>query len=64
MLPTGLCGPTIDPALLEIHEAILKLKAEDDGRVSIERYGLGQQPVKFMQQPEVITRPFFLSFFP
>lgn len=54
--PTGLCGPTIDPALLEIHEAILKVKGEDDGRASIERYVLGQQPAKFMQQPEVIAR--------
>jgi hypothetical protein len=54
--PTGLCGPTIDPALLDIHEAILKLKAEYDGQVAIERYVLGQQPAKFMQNPEVITR--------
>ena len=54
--PTGLCGPTIDPALLDIHEAILKLKRECNGRVRIERYLLGQQPAKFMQQAEVISR--------
>ncbi len=54
--PTGICGPTIDPALLDTHEAILKLKAEYDGQARIERYLLGQQPAKFMQQPEVIAR--------
>lgn len=54
--PTGVCGPAIDPALLDIHEAILKIKAEGDGRASVERYVLGQQPAKFMQQPEVIAR--------
>jgi hypothetical protein len=54
--PTGLCGPTIDPALLDIHEAILKLKAEYDGRARFERYLLGQQPAKFMEYPEVLAR--------
>ncbi len=54
--PTGMCGPTIDPALLDIHEAILKISEEFDGRVSVERYLLGQQPAKFMQQPEVLAR--------
>ncbi len=54
--PTGMCGPTIDLALLDIHEAILKLKAEYNGQVRLERYLLGQQPAKFMQQPEVVSR--------
>ncbi len=54
--PTGLCGPTIDPALLDINEAILKLKSEFDGRADIGRYLLGQQPGKFVQQAEVIAR--------
>jgi hypothetical protein len=54
--PTGLCGPTIDPALLDINEAILKLKSEFDGRANIGRYLLGQQPGKFVQQAEVIAR--------
>lgn len=54
--PTGVCGPTIDPALLDIHEAILKVNAEGDGRASIERYVLSQQPARFMQQSEVIAR--------
>lgn len=53
---TGLCGPDIDPALLDINEAILKVKKEFDGKVKIERYLLSQQGPKFMQQPEVMKR--------
>ena len=54
--PTGLCGPSVDPALLDIYEAILRIKTEYDGRATVERYVLGQQPAKFMQQPEIIQR--------
>ena len=54
--PSGLCGPDIDPALLDINEAIIKLKKGLDGKVSIERYLLSQQGPKFMQQPEVMKR--------
>ena len=54
--PTGLCGPSVDPALLDISEAILKIKAEFDGRASVERYLLSQQPAKFTQQPEILDR--------
>ncbi|MCL5027382.1 MAG: arsenite efflux transporter metallochaperone ArsD [Bacteroidetes bacterium] len=54
--PSGLCGPDIDPALLDINEAILKIKKEFDGRVKVERYLLSQQGSKFMQQPEVMKR--------
>jgi hypothetical protein len=54
--PSGLCGPDIDPALLDINEAILKVKKEFNGRVKIERYLLSQQGPKFMQQPEVMKR--------
>jgi len=52
--PTGLCGPAVDPALLDIYETILKIKTEYDGQSVVERYVLGQQPGKFMQQPEVV----------
>lgn len=54
--PSGLCGPEIDPALLDINEAILKIKKEFDGKVNVERYLLSQQGPKFMQQPEVMKR--------
>jgi len=53
--PSGLCGPSIDPALLDINEAILKLKKNFDGKVTIERYLLTQQGPKFMQNPHVLA---------
>lgn len=53
--PSGLCGPSVDPALLDINEAILKLKKEYDGKVRIERYLLTQQGPKFMQNPNVLS---------
>lgn len=54
--PSGVCGPAIDPALLDVHEAVLKIRSELAGEVHLERYLLGQQPAKFMQQPEVLAR--------
>ena len=52
--PGGMCGPAIDPALLDVNEAILKVKKESDGQVQIERYLLTQQATKFMQNAEVL----------
>ncbi len=52
--PSGLCGPTVDPALLDINEAILNLRKEFNGMIVIERYLLTQQGAKFMQTPEVL----------
>ncbi len=54
--PTGLCGPVADPALLEIFQALLKIKEEYDGRATVERYILGQQPGAFAKRPEVMRR--------
>jgi hypothetical protein len=54
--PTGVCGPTVDPALLDLQEAVLKVRSEFDAEVRLDRYLLGQQPAKFMQQPEVLAR--------
>lgn len=52
--PGGLCGPMIDPALLEINEALLRLRKDYDGRVAVERYLLPQQVGKFMALPEIM----------
>jgi hypothetical protein len=49
--PTGLCGPTIDPVLLDINEAIIALKTEG---VTVERYSLSSQPQAFLSNPEVL----------
>lgn len=51
--PGGLCGPVIDPALLDVSEAILKMK--DAHGIVIQRYLLQQQGTKFMQNPEVLA---------
>ena len=48
--PGGLCGPVIDPALLDVQEAVLKLKSEHG--VTVRRYLLQQQGAKFVQNPE------------
>jgi len=51
--PGGLCGPAIDPALLDLNEAILKLKKEKG--ITVERYLLSQQGNKFMENSEVLA---------
>lgn len=48
--PTGLCGPTIDPELLDVNEMVLKLKATG---AAVERYLMASQPQAFMNNPEV-----------
>lgn len=49
----GLCGPAIDPALLDINEALLRLKNEHG--VTVQRYLLQQQGEKFMEKPQVLA---------
>lgn len=48
--PTGLCGPSVDPVLLDINEAVVTLKSEG---VRVERYLLNAQPQAFLSNPEV-----------
>lgn len=48
--PTGLCGPTIDPVLLDVNEMVLRLKASG---VDVVRYQLGAQPKEFMANQDV-----------
>lgn len=50
----GLCGPDVDPALLDIQEALLKIKAKWPDLVQVERYTLSQQPGKFAENPSVL----------
>lgn len=47
---TGLCGNDIDPALVSF--AALLTQMSQTG-VKVERYNLGQQPMAFVQNPEV-----------
>jgi hypothetical protein len=53
--PSGLCGPSIDPALLDIQEAVLKAQQQFNGQARIERYLLSQQPARFMQNPSILS---------
>ena len=48
--PTGLCGPGVDPALLELARDLRWLEARG---VTVERHGLSQEPDVFLQQPRV-----------
>ncbi len=48
--PTGLCGPTIDPVLLDVNEMVMKLKGQG---VTVERYLMAQQPQAFLSNTEV-----------
>jgi hypothetical protein len=49
---TGLCGPTIDPVLLDVSEMVLKLNEQG---VVVQRYVLNQQPQAFLSNPEVYS---------
>jgi len=48
--PTGLCGPTIDPVLLDVNEMVLKLNGQG---VAVVRYLIAQQPQAFLNNAEV-----------
>lgn len=48
--PTGVCGASVDPALLAIQEAVLALKKTG---VEVERYSLSHQINQFMQNEVV-----------
>lgn len=49
---TGLCGPTLDQALLDVNEMILGLQASG---VSVERYQMTSHPQMFINTPAVMT---------
>lgn len=48
--PTGICGPSVDPKLVAIQEAVLKLQQSG---VTVKRYQMTSHPAAFMQQPAV-----------
>ncbi len=49
--PTGLCGPTVDQALLDVNELVLRLQANGE---KVERYQMSAQPVLFTAHSEVM----------
>ena len=48
--PTGVCGPTIDPALLDVNEMILTLQGEG---VVVARYQMASHAQAFVNNREV-----------
>ena len=47
---TGVCGPEIDPVLPQVAAFLHQLKEHG---VTVERFNLSQQPMAFVQNPEV-----------
>jgi len=47
---SGMCGPSIDPVLLKMNEAVLALKKQG---IEVERFNLAQQPKEFMANKTV-----------
>ncbi|GBE00946.1 arsenical resistance operon trans-acting repressor ArsD [bacterium BMS3Abin08] len=47
---SGLCGPTLDPVLVKMNDAVLALKKQG---VQIERFNLAQQPKEFMANKSI-----------
>lgn len=48
--PTGVCGPGVDPALLQVARDLRWLQARG---ATVERYGLAQEPAAFTQSGRV-----------
>lgn len=48
--PSGLCGPSIDPVLLRVNDAILALKKQG---VIVDRFNLAQQPKEFLNNKKI-----------
>jgi arsenite methyltransferase len=47
---TGLCGPSVDPQLLQVARDLRRFEAQG---VAVERFNLAQQPDAFVQHPKV-----------
>jgi len=49
---TGVCGPSVDPALVTIARNLAWLKQRG---VAVERFNLGQQAAEFVSRPEILA---------
>ncbi len=47
---SGLCGPSVDPVLVKVNDAVLALKKQG---VEVERFNLAQQPKAFINNPKI-----------
>lgn len=53
--PTGMCGPTIDPVLIHVHEAIARIHKEYDGTVEVTRHLFGKDVQPFLTNNKVLS---------
>jgi len=51
---SGLCGPTIDPVLIQVNETVQKLKKDYAEQVTVERHMFGQNLMAFQNNPAVM----------
>ena len=49
--PTGLCGPALDQALLDVNEMIMTLQEQG---LHVERYQMTSHPQQFMNSDDVM----------
>jgi hypothetical protein len=49
--PTGICGPTIDQALLDLNEMVMALQSQG---ISVARYQMNSHPNAFLSNAEVM----------
>ncbi len=47
---TGVCGPSIDPVLVKVNDAVLALKKQG---VEVQRYNISQQPKAFLANKKI-----------
>ena len=47
---SGVCGPSIDPGLVKMNDAVLALKKQG---VEVERYNISQQPKVFLANKKI-----------
>jgi len=47
---SGLCGPTLDPVLVKMNDAVLALKKQE---IEVERFNLAQQPKAFLDNGKI-----------
>lgn len=52
---SGLCGPAVDPVLLKVQQATIRIRRESEGRVHVERRQLSQDPGCFLRNPAVMS---------
>jgi len=47
---TGICGPSIDPALVKVNDTVLALKKQG---VEVDRFNLAQQPKDYVSNEKI-----------